>query len=136
MALVIVATLSSCGRPGALRPCRASTDTGTSSRPGLSGLAIGVYDGAIGPGTGTFLVFALVGLIGLDFLPASGSAKIANAATNLGALLVFVPQGAALWRLGLVMGGRQRRGVAGCPDARWPEGAGSSGWSSSSSRRR
>jgi uncharacterized membrane protein YfcA len=70
-----------------------------------SGLAIGWYDGAIGPGTGSFLVFALVGLLGLDFLRASASAKIANVATNLGALLVFVPQGAALWRLGLLMGG-------------------------------
>ncbi len=60
-----------------------------------------LYDGAIGPGTGTFLVFALVGLLGLDFLAASASAKIGNAATNLGALLVFVPAGAALWRLGL-----------------------------------
>lgn len=70
-----------------------------------SGLAIGWYDGAIGPGTGTFLVFALVGLLGLDFLRASASAKIGNVATNLGALLVFVPQGAPLWRLGLVMGG-------------------------------
>jgi uncharacterized protein len=72
---------------------------------GASGLAIGWYDGAIGPGTGSFLVFALVGLLGLDFLRASASAKIANVATNLGALLVFVPQGAALWRLGLMMGG-------------------------------
>jgi len=71
---------------------------------GTSGLLIGWYDGAIGPGTGTFLVFALVGLLGLDFLAASASAKIGNAATNLGALLVFVPAGAALWRLGLAMG--------------------------------
>jgi uncharacterized protein len=68
------------------------------------GLAIGWYDGAIGPGTGTFLVFTLVGLLGMDFLRASASAKIGNAATNLGALLVFVPQGAPLWRLGLLMG--------------------------------
>jgi uncharacterized membrane protein YfcA len=71
----------------------------------LSGLAIGWYDGAIGPGTGTFLVFTLVGLLGMDFLRASASAKIGNAATNLGALLVFAPQGAPLWRLGLLMGG-------------------------------
>ncbi len=71
---------------------------------GLSGLAIGWYDGAVGPGTGTFLVFTLVGLIGLDFLRASAAAKIANVATNLGALLVFIPQGAPLWRIGLLMG--------------------------------
>lgn len=71
---------------------------------GLSGLAIGWYDGAIGPGTGTFFVFTLVGLLGLDFLRASATAKIGNVATNVGALLVFVPQGAPLWRLGLLMG--------------------------------
>jgi len=71
---------------------------------GVSGLAIGWYDGAIGPGTGTFLVFTLVGLLGMDFLRASAAAKIGNAATNLGALLVFAPQGAPLWRLGLLMG--------------------------------
>ncbi|MFL6099603.1 MAG: sulfite exporter TauE/SafE family protein [Actinomycetales bacterium] len=71
---------------------------------GVSGLAIGWYDGAIGPGTGTFLVFTLVGLLGMDFLRASAAAKIGNAATNLAALLVFAPQGAPLWRLGLLMG--------------------------------
>jgi uncharacterized membrane protein YfcA len=71
---------------------------------GACGLGIGWYDGAIGPGTGTFLVFTLVGLLGMDFLRASASAKIGNAATNLGALLVFIPQGAPLWRLGLLMG--------------------------------
>ena len=52
----------------------------------LTGFVIGVYDGALGPGTGSFLVFALVGLLGYNFLEASAKAKIANFATNLGAL--------------------------------------------------
>lgn len=69
------------------------------------GLVIGVYDGALGPGTGSFLVFALVGLLGYAFLEASAKAKITNAATNLGALTVFVPGGHVLWRVGLVMAG-------------------------------
>src|SRR5689334_14043241 len=30
----------------------------------LTGFVIGVYDGALGPGTGSFMVFALVGLMG------------------------------------------------------------------------
>lgn len=68
------------------------------------GLAVGVYDGAIGPGTGSFLVFGLVSLLGYGFLEASATAKIANVATNLGALLVFVPHGDVRWRLGLLMG--------------------------------
>src|SRR6478736_5267672 len=64
---------------------------------------IGVYDGALGPGTGSFLVFALVGLMGYAFLEASAKAKIANVATNLGALTVFVPGGHVMWGIGLVM---------------------------------
>jgi uncharacterized membrane protein YfcA len=71
---------------------------------GAIGLVIGVYDGAVGPGTGSFLVFALVSLVGYAFVEASAKAKIANVATNLGALLVFVPQGVVLWKLGLLMG--------------------------------
>jgi uncharacterized membrane protein YfcA len=71
----------------------------------LTGLAIGFYDGAIGPGTGSFFVFTLVGLLGYSFLDASAKAKLANWATNLGALLVFLPQGAIMWKVGLVVGG-------------------------------
>lgn len=68
-----------------------------------TGLAIGFYDGAIGPGTGSFFVFALVGLLGYDFLQASAKAKLANWATNLAALIVFIPQGAVIWQLALPM---------------------------------
>ncbi|ROR96237.1 hypothetical protein EDD28_0816 [Salana multivorans] len=68
------------------------------------GLVIGGYDGLLGPGTGTFLVLALVGLLGYAFLPASAIAKIVNLATNAGALIFFIPHGAVLWQLGLVVG--------------------------------
>ena len=67
-------------------------------------VSIGFYDGAVGPGTGSFLIFALVGLMGYNFLRASAKAKIANVATNLGAILVFAAHGAPLWTLGLIMG--------------------------------
>ncbi len=70
----------------------------------VTGLAIGFYDGALGPGTGSFFVFTLVGLLGYNFLDASAKARLANWATNLAALCVFVPQGAVLWKVGLVMG--------------------------------
>ena len=70
----------------------------------LTGLAIGFYDGALGPGTGSFFVFTLVGLLGYSFLEASAKARLANWATNLAALCVFVPQGGVLWKVGLVMG--------------------------------
>ncbi|UMG91480.1 TSUP family transporter [Nocardioides sp. TF02-7] len=68
------------------------------------GAVVGFYDGALGPGTGSFFVFALVGLLGYDFLEASAKARLANWATNLGALLLFVPTGAVLWQVGLLMG--------------------------------
>lgn len=68
------------------------------------GLAIGVYDGVLGPGTGTFLVIAMVSLLGYDFVQASAKAKIVNFSTNLGALLYFAPHGAVLWGLGLLLG--------------------------------
>jgi uncharacterized protein len=69
-----------------------------------AGLVIGFYDGALGPGTGSFFVFTLVGLLGYNFLEASAKARMANWATNVAALCVFVPQGAVLWKIGLVMG--------------------------------
>lgn len=70
----------------------------------VTGFVVGFYDGALGPGTGSFFVFLLVGLLGYNFLEASAKARLANWATNLAALCVFVPQGAVLWEVGLVMG--------------------------------
>jgi uncharacterized protein len=67
------------------------------------GAAIGCYDGLIGPGTGSFLVFLLVGAAGLSFLHASATAKVVNTATNLGALLLFAAGGHVLWGLGVCM---------------------------------
>lgn len=71
----------------------------------LTGVVIGFYDGALGPGTGSFFLFALVGWLGYNFLEASAKARMANWATNVAALCVFIPQGAVMWKIGLVMGG-------------------------------
>ncbi|WP_416385108.1 sulfite exporter TauE/SafE family protein [Tersicoccus mangrovi] len=70
----------------------------------LIGAVIGFYDGLLGPGTGSFLVIALVTVLGYAFLQASAKAKIVNVATNIGALLFFVPHGSVLWGLGLILG--------------------------------
>lgn len=67
------------------------------------GAVIGFWDGIAGPGTGSFLVFLLVGLVGCAFVSASATAKVVNVATNLGALVFFVPAGKVLWGLALVM---------------------------------
>lgn len=71
---------------------------------GVGGATIGFYDGIFGPGTGAFLVVLLVALLGYSLIQASAKARIVNLATNLGALLVFIPQGAPMWALGLLMG--------------------------------
>lgn len=68
------------------------------------GLAVGLYDGILGPGTGSFFVILLVGLLGWGFLEASAQAKIANLVTNLSAIAVFAAHGTILWQLGLLMG--------------------------------
>ncbi|MHB1429620.1 MAG: TSUP family transporter [Rhodocyclaceae bacterium] len=69
----------------------------------LVGAVMGFYDGFFGPGAGSFMIFAFVRLYGMDFLHASASAKILNAATNAGALFLFAPSGHVLWALGLGM---------------------------------
>ena len=69
----------------------------------VMGAALGFYDGFFGPGTGSFLVFLFVRSFGLDFLRASGSAKIVNMMTNAGALIFFLPHGQVLWFSALTM---------------------------------
>nr|WP_030453763.1 TSUP family transporter [Herbidospora cretacea] len=69
-----------------------------------AGGVIAFYDGLIGPGTGTFLIIAFTSLVGMDFVRASGTAKIINMGTNVGAIVVFAAQGHVVWALGLAMG--------------------------------
>lgn len=69
------------------------------------GALIGFYDGFFGPGTGSFLIFVFIRFFGLDFLRASVSAKIVNAATNLAALLYFGFKGHIFWWQGMAMAG-------------------------------
>lgn len=70
----------------------------------LLAAGIGFYDGLIGPGTGTFLLFGFVSWVGLSFLGASVAAKLANWATNLASIIVFGATGHILLGLALCMG--------------------------------
>ncbi|WP_114854763.1 TSUP family transporter [Brachybacterium sp. YJGR34] len=72
-------------------------------RAGGIGAAVGVYDGMLGPGTGSFFLIAMVAVLGYGFLEASVHAKLANLTTNVGALLVFGLQGEVWWALGALM---------------------------------
>jgi hypothetical protein len=63
------------------------------------GLAIGMYDGFLGPGTGSFLVFLIVKWLGYDFLHASAAAKVLNTASNFSALIYFTYHGHVWWHV-------------------------------------
>ncbi|WP_428224609.1 sulfite exporter TauE/SafE family protein [Flavobacterium sp.] len=64
---------------------------------------IGFYDGFIGPGTGSFLIVALIFILGQDFLHASANAKLINIASNVGSLALFISKGKILWLMALPM---------------------------------
>lgn len=65
-------------------------------------MLIGFYDGFLGGGTGSFLMFAFL-IIGFDFLSAAGNAKVLNFASNFGALLLFIYLGHVNFVIGLSM---------------------------------
>lgn len=69
----------------------------------MVGAVLGFYDGFFGPGAGSFLIFAFVHFLRLDFLHASSAAKVVNFSTNAAALAYFVPSGHVLWAVGLGM---------------------------------
>ena len=66
-------------------------------------LALGVYDGFFGPGTGSLLIVAFVTFFGDGPLYASGNAKVVNLASNLAAFSLFAFRGAILWQISLPM---------------------------------
>lgn len=65
------------------------------------GVLIGMYDGLIGPGTGTFLIFAYTTIIGFDYITASGNAKIVNLASNITAAASYILAGKVLWAIAI-----------------------------------
>ncbi|WP_154837436.1 TSUP family transporter [Staphylococcus sp. Marseille-Q1834] len=66
-------------------------------------LLIGFYDGFLGGGTGSFMLFVLL-MFGFDFLSAAGNAKVLNFASNIGALILFIILGQVNFVYGLIMG--------------------------------
>jgi uncharacterized protein len=69
----------------------------------LFGFIVGVYDGFLGPGTGSFLILFFVSTIGFDFVLASAHAKVVNLATNIGAVIYFIASHNVLWAVALPM---------------------------------
>lgn len=56
----------------------------------IMALIMGFYDGFFGPGTGSFIIFALIRIFKLDFTNASGNAKFLNLTSNLASMFLFI----------------------------------------------
>jgi uncharacterized protein len=72
--------------------------------------AIGFYDGFIGPGTGSFLIFTFL-MMGFNFLKAAGNAKFLNFGSNIAALVMFIYLGQVNYAYGIPMGLAQLAGA-------------------------
>jgi uncharacterized membrane protein YfcA len=87
-------------------------------------LAIGAYDGFFGPGTGTFVILALVIGAGLPIQRATADAKVVNFASNLAAVLLFAVRGVVVWKVAVPMAvGQFLGGWVGARVAAGPNGA-------------
>ncbi|TSA85902.1 TSUP family transporter [Deinococcus detaillensis] len=73
-------------------------------------LVVSLYDGFIGPGTGTFLMF-LFALSGFNLVRSSGNARAINLATNAGAFIFFLIGGKMIFWIGLPMGAANALGA-------------------------
>lgn len=67
----------------------------------LLALTLGFYDGFFGPGTGSFLIFGIISIYGLDFVKSSGNAKFLNFVSNITSLVLFAMHGQINYLLGL-----------------------------------
>lgn len=70
----------------------------------LVAFVLGFYDGFIGPGTGSFLLFVFLTVFQFDFITAAGNGRVLNFASNAAALLWFIFKGKVVYFYGLPMG--------------------------------
>ena len=84
----------------------------------LAGSVLGFYDGFFGPGTGTFWTLACISLLGLELTRATAFTKVANLASNMASLIIFVVGGRVNYEIagvmiaGQLIGGRMGAGMA------------------------
>lgn len=69
---------------------------------GIGGL-LGFYNGFVGPGTGSLLVFGFVSGVGYSFLRASALSKVVNVIADVASLVFFLLHGYVLFGLALPM---------------------------------
>lgn len=63
----------------------------------LTGFILGLYDGIIGPGTGTFAILIFTFALKFDLKTASGNAKLLNLCTGIGAVIQYLLSGVIVW---------------------------------------
>lgn len=102
--VVIAMTAYVLARPafGAEGPPPVVTDAKVLVLAGIA-VAIGFYDGLLGPGTGNLLLFAIVATTGMGFRHAAAHGRVLNFGSNAGALGYFIAVGAIAWAPGLAM---------------------------------
>jgi uncharacterized protein len=69
----------------------------------LIGSLSGFYNGFVGPGTGSLLVFGFVSIIGFGFLKASATSKIVNVISDIASLVFFIWQGYVQFKIAIPM---------------------------------
>lgn len=69
----------------------------------FAALLLGFYDGVLGAGVGSFLIFSFL-FLGFDFVEAAGNAKALNFASNITALITFILFDSVNFYYGIPMG--------------------------------
>jgi len=69
----------------------------------LIGMATEFYNGFVGPGTGSLLVFGFVSIIGYSFLSASAISKVVNVIADIASLIFFVNNGFVMFKIAFPM---------------------------------
>jgi uncharacterized protein len=69
----------------------------------LIGMTTGFYNGFVGPGTGSLLVFGFVSVVGYNFLTGSAISKFVNVIADLASLVSFLINGFVNFKVALPM---------------------------------
>lgn len=69
----------------------------------LIGIMTGFYNGFVGPGTGSLLVFGFVSIVGYSFLTGSAISKFVNVVADIASLVFFVLNGFVNYKVALPM---------------------------------
>jgi hypothetical protein len=69
----------------------------------IIGMACGFYNGFVGPGTGSLLVFGFVSVVGYNFLSGSAISKFINVVADVASLVFFILHGFVLFKLAIPM---------------------------------